>query len=369
MAQDVEHPFALRARQAAQPELPGALSDLHLDIAVPEPGPGQVLVALRAAGLCGSDLHMHYRPAPEDRHGPVFGLATDPEVVPGHEPAGVVVELGADVHGLRVGERVAVHHMGGCGHCMHCRRGWDINCRDRWGVYGLDKPGAMQDYMVVRARDCVRVPATVSFEEAAYCTCGAGTGYLALKRAGLGLGDRVAVVGLGPVGVAAAHFANLMGAQVTGLDLVGARREFAAQVAGCATIDAGTRHAAAEFLDATGGDGADVVVESSGSAKGRALALDIAAVGARVVCVGFADSENVIDVQASIIQKQLDLRGAWMFPLPDLQDMLDDIAARQWSVAPLVTGRYDIEHAADAWATFDRGGPGKTVLSWPETAS
>ncbi len=339
------------------------------DIEVPEPGPGQVLVALRAAGLCGSDLHMHYRPAPADRYGPIFGLRTDPGTVPGHEPAGVVVELGADVNGLQVGERVAVHHMGGCGHCTYCRRGWDINCRDRWGVYGLDKPGAMQDYMVVRARDCVKVPAGLSFEEAAYYTCGAGTGYLALKRGGLGLGDRVAVVGLAPVGAAAAYFAGRAGAQVTGLDVVGSRREFAARVTGCQTVDAAGPGAGDEVLDLTGGDGADVVVESSGSAKGRALALEIAAVGARVVCVGFADSENVIDVQATVIQKQLDLRGAWMFPLPDLQDMLDDVSARQWSIAPLVTGRYDIEHAADAWAAFDRGGPGKTVLSWPEGTS
>ncbi len=158
--------------------LPGGRSVRIEQIPEPEPGPGEVVLAMGAAGLCGSDLHMAYRPEPAERHGPIFGLDTDPDVVPGHEPAGVVAAVGPDVAHLHVGDRVAVHHMGGCGTCMSCRRGWDINCRQKWGTYGLDKPGAMQDQMVVRARDCVRVPDRVSMAEAAYYTCGAGTGYL-----------------------------------------------------------------------------------------------------------------------------------------------------------------------------------------------
>jgi threonine dehydrogenase-like Zn-dependent dehydrogenase len=323
------------------------------------------LLSLRAAGLCGSDLHMHYRPAPEDRHGPVFGLTTDPEVVPGHEAAGVVAATGPDVTSLRVGDRVAVHHMAGCGDCMHCRRGWDINCQRRWGVYGLDRPGAMQDYMVVRSRDCARVPAGVSFEEAAYYTCGAGTGYLSLRRAGLGIGDTVGIVGLGPVGVAAAHFAASAGNEVIGLDVVPSRLDFAAKVTGCVALDAAGENVRPLVERGAQGEGLDIVIESSGSASGRAMALEMAAIGARVVFVGFADTENMIDVQRTIIQKQLDVRGAWMFPLPELQRMLDDVGARGLSIDPLVTGRYGIEEAAAAWAAFDRGGPGKTVLTWP----
>jgi threonine dehydrogenase-like Zn-dependent dehydrogenase len=85
-----------------------------------------------------------------------------------------------------------------------------------------------------------------------------------------------------------------------------------------------------------------------------------------VVCVGFADTENVLDVQASIIQKQLDVRGAWMFPLTDLQDMLNAVSLRGVSIKPLITGTYSIDDAAPAWAEFDQGGPGKMVLHWPE---
>jgi len=120
---------------------------------------------------------------------------------------------------------------------------------------------------------------------------------------------------------------------------------------------------------ATGGQGPSVVIESSGTAPGRRLALELAALRGRVACVGFGDSDNLIDLQSTVIQKQLDLRGAWMFSLPDLQDMLDDVSSRELSVRALVTGRYGIEDAGEAWQVFDCGKPGKTLLHWDDEVS
>jgi threonine dehydrogenase-like Zn-dependent dehydrogenase len=222
----------------------------------------------------------------------------------------------------------------------------------------------MEDFMVVRSRDCVIVPANISFAEAAYYTCGAGTGYLALRRAGLAVADTVVVVGLGPVGLAAAYFARQSGAVVVGLDPVEARRAFAEQVGVVATFDPSANHVQEQVRETLGGAGGDVVIESSGSARGRVMALDLADLGGRIVCVGFADTDNVIDIQATVIQKQLDVRGAWMFPLPDLQDLLRDVSLRALSIKHLITATYDIEDAAEAWAAFDKGGPGKMVLEW-----
>ncbi len=325
-----------------------------------------MLIAVKAAGLCGSDLHMHYRPAPEERNGVIFGLVTNPEVVPSHEPAGVVAEVGARVTHLAVGDRVAVHHMGGCGHCMSCRRGWDIDCQQKWGTYGLDKPGAMQDFMVVRSRDCVTVPPNISLAEAAYYTCGAGTGYLALKRAGFGLGDTVAVIGLGPVGLAGAFFASLAGARVVGVDTVVGRCTFARNNGISVVCNPSTTDVVNVVLRATGGRGADVVLETSGSAAGRLLALDVAAAHGRVVCVGFAETATVLDVQRQIIQKQLDVRGAWMFPLPELQRMLDDVSCQEISIQGLITDTYKIDDGAAAWSAFDQGSMGKTLITWDD---
>lgn len=346
--------------------LPGGREAIVREIEVPRPGDGEVLLEMKAAGLCGSDLHMHYRTAPENRHGVVFGLKTDPDVVPGHEPAGVVAEAGKGVWHLKPGDRVAVHHMAGCGVCVECRRGWDINCQHKWGTYGLDRPGAMEDFMVVRARDCVRVPDAVSLAEAAYYTCGAGTGYLALKRAGFGLGDTVAIIGLGPVGIAGAYFAALAGARVVGIDVLDERRRYAERNGIGTTANPGSEDVAEIVRHATGGKGATVVLETSGSAAGRLLALDVAAIGGRVVCVGFADAATTLDVQASIIQKQLDVRGAWMFPITSLQELLDDVALRGVSIKQLIPQSFPIIDAAAAWRTFDEGSLGKTVIAWPE---
>ena len=346
--------------------LPGGREAVVRDIKAPSPGDGEVLLAMKAAGLCGSDLHMHYRISPGDRRGVMFGLRTDPEVVPGHEPAGVVAEAGPGAWHLKPGDRVAVHHMAGCGVCVECRRGWDINCQQKWGIYGLDRPGAMQDFMVVRARDCVRVPDNVSLAEAAYYTCGAGTGYLALKRAGFGLGDTVAVVGLGPVGLAGAYFAAMTGARVVGLDTLDERCRFAEANGIQFTANPRAEDAAEAVRAATGGRGADVVLETSGSAAGRLLALDVAAVRGRVVCVGFADTATTLDLQAAIIQKQLDVRGAWMFPITSLQEMFDDVGLRDVSIVGLIPQSFPIDEAGAAWRTFDEGSLGKTVIAWPE---
>jgi len=344
--------------------LPGGRQLEVRAVEVPEPGPGEVLIALKAAGLCGSDLHMHYRPAPEHRRGPIFGLVTDPDIVPGHEAAGVVAKVGPSVTAFGPGDRVAVHHIGGCGDCVDCRRGFDMKCQHKWGIYGLDRPGALEDYMVARSRDCVAVPANIGFDEAAYYTCGAGTGYLALRRASFGLGDSVAVVGLGPVGMAAAYFALQAGAVVVALDTVESRRAFAREIGIPSVLDPIEDDALAQAQSATGGRGATVIVEASGSSPGRRTAFDVAALGGRVVLVGFGDADNVVDLQASIIQKQLDVLGAWMFPLPDLQEMLYDISLRGISIKPLITGAYPIDDAAEAWRAFDQGGPGKTVVTW-----
>lgn len=347
--------------------MPGGSRVDLIEVERGEPGAGEVLVALRAAGLCGSDLHMQYLPAVEHRHDEFYGLRTDPAVVPGDKAAGVVESVGSGVDHLRVGDRVTVHHMGGCGHCRECRAGWDINCPDKWGVYGLDRPGAMQDFMIARARDCVIVPDNIGLDEACYYSCGAGTGYLALKRGDFGPGDTVAVVGLGPVGIAAVFFAARTGATVIGFDTQDARNDFALQLGAVACINPAAQDGRARLLELTDGRGADVVIEATGVSRARELAFSVAGLHARVVCVGFTDEVSPLHLQRDVLQKQVDVRGAWMFPIHALEDMLRACSLEGVSIAHLITGRYRLEDAGQAWAAFASGSLGKTVISWEET--
>lgn len=329
----------------------------------PHPATGEVVLEMKAAGLCGSDLHMQFQPPHAQRFGSFYGLQTDPGIVPGHEPAGIIAEVGPGVAGLKVGDRVAVHHMGGCGHCEQCRRGWDINCANKWGIYGLNIDGALQDYMVARARDCVIIPDDVTFAEACYYSCGAGTGYLALRRGDFGLGDTVAVIGLGPVGLAAGFFAARAGAVVVGFDTNDERNDFARLHGFSATVNplSGDTDTLAHL---TRGRGADVVVEATGKTAGRETALDVAALFGRVVCVGFTDEVSPLHLQRGVLQKQVDVRGAWMFPIPELERMMHSMAIQGVSIEPLIASSYSLAQGQEAWDAFDAGSLGKTVISW-----
>jgi 2-desacetyl-2-hydroxyethyl bacteriochlorophyllide A dehydrogenase len=343
--------------------MPGGSKIEIVDRERPIPEAGQVLIEVKAAGICGSDLHMQYLPAPERRRDEFYGLRTNPEVVPGHEAAGVVVEVGPGGSHLKVGDRVTVHHMAGCGYCRECRAGWDINCSQRWGVYGLDRPGALQQFMAVRDRDCVIVPNNITLEEACYYSCGAGTGYLALRRGDFGLGDTVAVVGLGPVGIAAAFFASRAGAKVIGFDTQADRNEFAEGLGLARSINPATDDVESLFAEYTDGHGADVVVEATGRTLGRDLAFSLAALHGRVVCVGFSDETSELHLQRDVLQKQVDVRGSWMFPIHQLHDMLQSMSVQNVSIEPLITHRFPLSESGTAWAKFAAGSLGKTIIT------
>jgi L-iditol 2-dehydrogenase len=341
---------------------PGDRQVVVTDTPTPSPAADQVLVEIKAAGLCGSDLHQQYRVPADEREGVVVGHHTSPNTIPGHEPAGVVAEVGANVFNLRPGDRVAVAHVTGCGSCQACRRGRDIDCPQKV-FYGLDRDGAFADYMLAEAKDCIRLPETVTFAEGAFWACGAGTGYAALTRGGLLAGETVAVVGLGPVGTAAAYFAGLAGARVIGLDPIPERRDHAAALGAKTVLDPTSADFAAQYDEATGNRGADLVVEASGVPAGRRTTIDIAAVGGRVVFVGLGDRSVDFDIDI-MIQKQVTCMGSWVFGTPDLQDMIDKAVDLGISVEPMITFRYRLEDAVKALEAFDAGSLGKTVFVW-----
>jgi threonine dehydrogenase-like Zn-dependent dehydrogenase len=349
--------------------LPGDRETRVVDRPRPQPGLGQVLVEIRAAGLCGSDIHMLYRKPVAERHAEIMrGLTIDPDIICSHEPAGVVAEIGPGVTHLAVGDRVAVAHLSGCGVCLACRRGWDIDCEDKQ-TYGFDRDGAMADFMLAEARDCAVLPEAVSFAEGAFYACGAGTGYAALKRGAFAPGESVAVVGLGQVGLCATYFAAAGGARVIAIDPVKERRDFALEHGATVALDP-THGDVAEMVAAlNGGRGADLAVDATGVSAGRRAALDAVRTWGRVVMVGFGDDETSIDVGAQIIQKQLTLIGAWVYSTPDLQEMLHDVAARGLSVAPLILHEYAPDQAEQAWKDVDSGSLGKSMVVWPEPAT
>src|SRR5919206_2473530 len=171
------------------------------DFPDPTPGPGEVVIAIKASGMCGSDLHP-YRAVGNAAASLGLGGQGGP-VIAGHEPCGVVQARGAGVTEAQapIGARVMNHHYKGCGACKHCRVGWSQLCRKGITVYGMTGHGGHADYLKVPVRTLVGLPEELSFAEGAAVACGTGTAYSALKRMRLNGGDTLAVFGQGPVGL------------------------------------------------------------------------------------------------------------------------------------------------------------------------
>ena len=177
----------------------------------PTPGSHQVVVEIKASGICGSDLHA-YRKA----------TANSDKIIAGHEPSGVVAALGPGVAGSvsRVGARVMVHHYHGCTTCEHCRSGWAQLCTTgETEIYGINRNGAHAPYMLVPADTLVPLDDRLSFAAGAAISCGTGTAWGALKRMKLSGRDTIAIFGQGPVGLSATQLAAAQGARVIALDV------------------------------------------------------------------------------------------------------------------------------------------------------
>ena len=338
--------------------LPGGRRvDVARDLPDPEPGHGQVVVAVRASGICGSDLRAVYR-----EH-----LGEGPEayagVVAGHEPCGEVVAVGPGVARRAVGDRVVVYHVSGCGLCEDCRLGYQISCTSPLrAAYGWQRDGGHADLLLAQERDLLVLPEPLSFVDGACVACGFGTAWEALRRAGAGGGDALLVTGLGPVGLAVGLLGRALGCgPVLGTDPTAARRELAQRTGAVDVAVPGDDDALAAVRDATGGAGAEVAVDCSGSAAGRATAVRGARRRGRVVLVGEGGRLDV-DASADLLHRALTVHGSWVTSTGGMGGLLELLARRGLHPETVVTSRFALDDAAQAYATADAGESGKVVL-------
>jgi len=333
--------------------LPGGRQVDIRDVAEPAPGHGQVVVAMRASTICGSDLRAIYR-----EH-----LGTGAEayrgVVAGHEPCGEIVAVGEGCRRFEAGDRVAIYHIAGCGLCADCRAGYMISCTSPVrAAYGWQRDGGHADFLLAEESTCVALPDGLSWLDGACVACGFGTAYQALRRAGVSGRDAVLVVGLGPVGLAVGLLAKATGAtMVVGADPVAARRDLAVSLE---AVDVATEGEPG-VLQATAGVGCEVTVDCSGSAAGRALALAGARRWGRCVLVGEGGRLEV-DASPVLIHRQLTVIGSWVTSVGHMEELMELLV--RWDLHPdrTVTDRFALEHAAEAYATADAGAGGKVAI-------
>ena len=322
---------------------------------VPRPGPGEVLVAIRAAGICGSDLHGFRLPQP----GPAVL-----DYVPGHEPCGVVAEVGPEVSGWAEGDRVVVYHRYTCRRCRYCLAGQRNLCpyRDPGGrrAYGANPDGADAEYMVSHAADLMPLAPDFDFLDGAVLACQAGTAYYGLRHIRLDGTDRLLVTGLGPVGLLAFMFARAMGAETIGVDPSPERRELARRLGLQRVLDP-AEAPLEEQTKAAWPDGATAWAETSGAGAVHATIPAVAAINARVAIIGLGRSAPALSLP-SLMGKQITVVASNLWPYSAWEEIGDVVRRKAVPIRQVVTHELPIEEAPQGFALADAAAAGKVVF-------
>lgn len=247
----------------------------QMDVAdwkTPEPGPGEVLVEVGAAGVCAGDMYFYLGRNPYGRY---------PQIC-GHEIAGVVAAVGHGVSGWAPGARVVVEPFIGCGNCYPCRIGKSNCCADLQ-IIGMHRPGGYADYVVAPAENIHRIPDGLSLPFASFAEPVA-IGVQACRRGQVAAGEYVLILGCGPIGLALIEVAKARGARPVAADVLDARLEGAARLG--ATVLRTDDHLVRNVMDQTDGEGAPVVIEATGNPSAMEQTMDLVAAGGRVVIAG-----------------------------------------------------------------------------------
>lgn len=314
---------------------------------------GWALVETRAAGICGTELHIIDGMLPLPHHPFILG----------HEAAGVVVEAPTG-SGLSVGDRVAVYNMIGCGECDWCRQGQDQLCLNPVGQLGFSLDGTFRDQIAVPARNLIALPDTVSFEDAALLSCGGMTAVHAVRLGTVSLGDVVVVNGVGGVGLMAIQVAYDAGARVVAVADSPAKRTIALQAGASDAIvldDAGYSTVAERVWDLTGGTGATHFIELVGTAESMMAGIKSLGRRGRFISIGYTAESltfhpvdlilSELSVLSSVAAARVDLVTAvalagagrlstvidTRYPLAEVQTGLDRLRARQVSGRNVLT--------------------------------
>jgi L-gulonate 5-dehydrogenase len=312
-----------------------------VELPLPMPQPGQALICVKAAGICGSDIGA-YRGT--------NGLVSYPRVI-GHELAGEIVCIPADnPRGLKPGDRVVVDPYLYCGHCYPCSIG-RTNCCDNLKVLGVHVDGGMSEFFCHPADMLIPIPDGMSWVEAAMAEP-LTISLHGIHRGGLKAGEYCVIIGAGPIGLAAAMTAQAYGAHAILLDLVQERLDFAASLGIEYTLSSAAGDVNARIREITGGEGAQLVMECSGANSAIRSALDYVCHAGRITLTGWPKKETSLPTDL-ITRKEIDLRGA-RTSAGEFEEALSLIASRRVDMTRLLTKTVPIEQAPETIADIEK---------------
>ncbi|MGC8827047.1 MAG: alcohol dehydrogenase catalytic domain-containing protein [Anaerolineae bacterium] len=295
-------------------------------IPVPAVGRRDILVQVKAAGICHSDVHYRAGISPA---GPL-------PLTLGHEVAGIVAEAGEEVTSVRPGDRVCLHYLITCGECEYCARGSEQFCRHA-SMIGKYRDGGFAEYIVVPARNAFILPPEIPFEIGAVMMCSSATSFHALRKAGLQAGERAAIFGVGGLGMSAIQLARAFGAiEVFAVDIDPAKLKLAERF-GAVPVDNRRGDAVEQIRERTGGAGVDVAVELIGLPATIRQAVDAVGIFGRVVLVGLSDRTLSIHPYRDLVLREVQLIGSSDHLAQEIPTLLELARRRVLDLSAVVT--------------------------------
>jgi threonine dehydrogenase-like Zn-dependent dehydrogenase len=325
-----------------------------LDLPIPRPEPDGVVIKMMATGICGSDLHPYRRPTK---------LHLDPGFISGHEPSGVISEVGSDVEGWQVGDRVMVYFRRTCGQCVQCISGFRNNCTNRRASYGHQgHDGSHTEYMKADVPTLYRLPEWMSYLEGSLIACQGGTAYAPLVRLGVSGRSVLVVSGLGPVGLLSVLFAKAMGATIVGIDPSAGRREIGLKLGVDVALDP-TAGPVGEQLRTHFPNGADALTETSGAASAHEVMGDLLKIrGAAAIVGGGGQTLNM--PRGPVGVKELTVFGSSAYPPSQFEEICEFIHRHDVKLSSVVSRFYPLDEGVEAFRVAADANTGKVCFNF-----
>ena len=320
-----------------------AVGDIRLeDVPEPEIGDREVLLKVKACGVCGTDIHFF--------HGE---WAVNMPLIPGHEFSGEIAEVGKSISTVSVGDRVSIDPNVVCGVCKNCRRTERSHLCSNIRAIGVDVNGGFAEYLKAPEEVVYRLPGPVDFEVGAM-TEPVGCAIRGFDNTRTNLGDTVVIIGTGPMGLLLTQMARLQGAaKVLAIEMIEERRRAAEKLGADRTIDPSNEDVRKVVLEETEGNGPEVVFEAVGSARTIELALDLASRGGRVSLFGVAPQSDVIKVRPFMLyDKELEISASYRDPFT-FDRAIQLLSGGRIDVKSIITHRFPLSKIKDAFHTFE----------------
>ena len=306
------------------------------EVEVPVPAADEVLIRVRACGIDGTDLKL------------LDGFGYEPRLpfIMGHEPAGVVEQVGADVSGFKPGDRVVTYNFYIRGRCPLCRGDREQLCPNMTGVLGvLEKPGGYAEYLKIPARQVLPVPDGIPFADAAVL-CDAGiTAFHAVDRSRVRLGETVLLFGVGGVGSFVLQFARLAGARVLAVDVTAEKCAHASELGADAVVNGADADVGTAVRELIGGSGVDCVIDVVGRKATIAAGIGSLRSGGRLTLVGYTPESFSVSGK-EVAQKELEVIGSRCGRRRDLHGAAALVAAGR--TRSIVTDTHPLEQVNEA---------------------